>query len=388
MRIHAREPAVDGPEGDVGRPRALPGAGFLRPALRIPAFGVHGGVDPDPRRVAARLAREPVELLDRGPALVARGGARVDDPTVAEAGGAPDRDRLERSEPDRDGALHGRRVDPDVAQPVPAALEGDEILAPEAAQDLHLLLHPPAPIAEVLVQGLELDRVPADADAEARAPAAEDVELGRLLGDQRGLALRQDEDRGGELDALGDRRQVGEEQERFMEHPLPRVELRPRGTARDARAEHVVDRGQVVEPEPFHRLDVVPDDGRIGPDLGLRKDRSHSHRSPPSAFVPSTTASIARFRAAVNPAPTARCRCSRRTRDPSTNAPGKRRDPAGEAQRPGASAYAERADFLPPTALPPTARPEPGVRFVLDCAARVDDAAQGADAARMIRIGT
>ena len=127
----------------------------------------------------------------------------------------------------------------------------------------------------------------------------------RLLGDERGLALRKDEDRGGGLDALGDRSEVGEEQERLVEHPLPRIELRPRRAARDTSAEHVVDRGQVVEPEPLHRLDVVPDDGRIGPDLGLRKDRSHSHRLPPFRFGPHT-ASIARFGAPVNPDPTAR----------------------------------------------------------------------------------
>ena len=75
--------------------------------------------------------------------------------------------------------------------------------------------------------------------------------------------------------------------------------------ARAASAEHVVDRGQVVEPEPLHRLDVVPDDGRIGPDPGLRKDRFHSYRLPPSRFGP-LTASIAWFGAPVNPDPTAR----------------------------------------------------------------------------------
>ena len=265
----------------MGRPRSLPGAGILRPALGVVAVGMHRRFDPDPRRVAARLAGEAVELLDRGPALVAAGGTRIHQPPVAKPGRPPDRDRLERPDPQGDGTLHGRWIEPHVAQPVPAALEGDKVLAPEAAKDLHLLFHPPPPVAEVLVQGLELDRVPADADAEAHAPATEDVELGRLLGDERGLALREDEDGGRELDALGDRREVGEEQERLVEHPVARIELRVRRPARGARPEHVVDRGQVVEAEPLHRLDVVPDHGRIGPDLGLRKDRPNSHRLPP-----------------------------------------------------------------------------------------------------------
>ena len=66
-----------------------------------------------------------------------------------------------------------------------------------------------------------------------------------------------------------------------MEHPVPRIELRVRRSARGTRPEHVVDRGQVVETEPLQRLDVVPDHGRIGSDLGLRKDRPNSHRLPP-----------------------------------------------------------------------------------------------------------
>ena len=97
------------------------------------------------------------------------------------------------------GAARGR-IEPDVAQPVPAALEGDEVLAPEPSQHVHLLFHPAPAVTEVLVQGLELDRVPADADAEPRPSPVEDVELGPLLGDERGLALGEDEDRGRELD--------------------------------------------------------------------------------------------------------------------------------------------------------------------------------------------
>ena len=49
------------------------------------------------------------------------------------------------------------------------------------------------PVAEVLVQPFVLDLVPADADAEAQPAAAEDVDLGRLLGDEGRLPLRQDQ---------------------------------------------------------------------------------------------------------------------------------------------------------------------------------------------------
>ena len=54
-----------------------------------------------------------------------------------------------------------------------------------------LLLDAAAAIVEVLVEGFVLDMVPADADAEPQAAAAEDVDLGRLLGHERRLPLRQ-----------------------------------------------------------------------------------------------------------------------------------------------------------------------------------------------------
>ena len=66
---------------------------------------------------------------------------------------------------------------------------------PERAQQGDLLLDAPAARMEVLAERLELDVVPADADAEPQAPAAEVVDLGRLLGDERRLALRQADDR-------------------------------------------------------------------------------------------------------------------------------------------------------------------------------------------------
>ena len=50
----------------------------------------------------------------------------------------------------------------------------------------------------MVAQGLVLEAVPADAQPQPEAPVAEEVELGHLLGQQRGLALGSDEDGGGE----------------------------------------------------------------------------------------------------------------------------------------------------------------------------------------------
>ena len=79
------------------------------------------------------------------------------------------------------------------------AVEGHRRLGPQAPQQLDLLLGPLAPVAEVLAERLVLDRVPADADAQPEPAAAEQVDLGGLFGDQRGLALRQDDDPGDQL---------------------------------------------------------------------------------------------------------------------------------------------------------------------------------------------
>src|SRR5207248_6648719 len=100
------------------------------------------------------------------------------------------------ADPDRDRPLDRQRVEPGLVDAVVASLDGDHRLAPEAAHYVELLLHPPGAVLEILAERLELDVVPADADAEPEAAAIEHVDLGRLLGDERRLPLRQDDDAG------------------------------------------------------------------------------------------------------------------------------------------------------------------------------------------------
>jgi hypothetical protein len=49
---------------------------------------------------------------------------------------------------------------------------------------------------KILVEAGEFDLVPADPDAEPKPAARQYVETGRLLGDEHGLALRQDQHAG------------------------------------------------------------------------------------------------------------------------------------------------------------------------------------------------
>ena len=64
---------------------------------------------------------------------------------------------------------------------------------PQRLHDLDLLLGAAAAIVEILVETDELDLVPPDPDPEPEPAAAQYVERGRLLRDQRRLALRQDQ---------------------------------------------------------------------------------------------------------------------------------------------------------------------------------------------------
>ena len=75
-------------------------------------------------------------------------------------------------------------------------------LGQQPAQQRDLLVHPPPAVGERLAERLVLDGVPADADAEPEAAVGQQVDLGGLLGDERGLALGQDDDPGDQLERV------------------------------------------------------------------------------------------------------------------------------------------------------------------------------------------
>ena len=97
------------------------------------------------------------------------------------------------------GRCTGSGLMPDAVEVVPVAVEGDELLRPQLAHDRDLFLDSPAAVREVLIEGLVLHPVAADTDAEPQPAAGQQVEFGGLLGEQHGLALCADDDRGREL---------------------------------------------------------------------------------------------------------------------------------------------------------------------------------------------
>src|SRR5262249_10917239 len=147
------------------------------------------------------------------------------------------------------------------------ALVGHQLSCPEEPHDLELLLDALAAIAKALAERLELHGVPADADAEAEPPAGEDVDLRRLLGDERGLALGQDDDASDELDAPGDRGAETEQNERLVERVLVGELAVPASRPIGIGADDAVEGEDVGVAHGLDGLRVVADHRRILPDL-------------------------------------------------------------------------------------------------------------------------
>ena len=101
--------------------------------------------------------------------------------------------------------------------PVEATGEIDDRFSEQSTKQLDLLLLACSTGMEVLPEGLVLDIVPTDSHAEPEPTPRQEVDIGRLACHERGLALRQDQNPGGESDSLGDARQVGKHHEWVME---------------------------------------------------------------------------------------------------------------------------------------------------------------------------
>jgi hypothetical protein len=134
---------------------------------------------------------------------------------------------------------------------------------------------------KILVQPFVLDRVPADPDAEAQPPAAEQIDRGGLLGDERGLPLGQDEDAGGEADSARLAGEVAQQDEDLVDRVIAGVvvaQIRPSGAPRPE--DMVIDQDVVVA-EPFGRLRPVADGDRVIADLAVRERDADAHDFPP-----------------------------------------------------------------------------------------------------------
>src|SRR5919202_1723059 len=189
------------------------------------------------------------------------------------------------TQPDRNGALYRQRIDARRLNVMPAAVEGHRFLREEGAQHGNLLLTALATIPEVFVQRLVFDRIPPDADAEAEPSPAQDVDLRRLLGDQDGLALREDQDAGDKLQTLREAREVPKQHQRLMEEAAIGVRATPVTVMRGVGPDDMIEGQKVRVAERLRRLRIVPDRDRVCGDLRLWKDDANTHVLPSSVGI-------------------------------------------------------------------------------------------------------
>ena len=236
-----------------------------------------GPVDAERGRVAPGLFGRAPRQRDLAGHLIAGRHPRIGEPAVAETPRTFDCRVLECPDPERNRTLKRQRVDAGVPMLVPFAGETAGRLGPELAQTGNLLLHPPGAVAEGLPQDLEFHGVPADADAQAQPAAGQEVYFRRLLGDQRRLPLREDENRGCKLEPPGRAGEEAEQGQGLVEHVVERVIGPPVLRAVGDLLHHMVDAGEMVVAERLHLLREPANNRRVRPDFRSRKCHADLH---------------------------------------------------------------------------------------------------------------
>lgn len=203
-------------------------------------------------------------------------GRAPEEEAVARLGTPPQRGIAEPPDPERD--RFGRaREDPGAGDRVELAVEADDGLRPQPTQQFDLFVRSSATGVEVLTEGVVLDPVPAHPDADTEPVARQDRDVGGLPGEQRGLALREDEDAGRELESLGTAGEVREQDERIVEGIVFVVRARQRRLSIGVLgAEHMVVGDEVIEAEIFGRSPDAPDGVGVTAQLDLGVDDAGS----------------------------------------------------------------------------------------------------------------
>src|SRR4051794_31127371 len=252
----------------------LPEADFLTPVL----FGAGAGRGPDFEANRGRIAsfgfHQAAQLVEFRDGLGSR-RFRQHHPAVA-----PFCDPLQRhvhvtAEPQRNLALWRPGIDAGVRKAVPLALERNVGIGPQRFHHLDLFLGPLASVVEILVEADEFHLVPAHADAEPEAAAAEYVETGGLLGNQHSLTLREDQHLGGKFDLFRAGSDEAERHEGVMEQSKPTRTAT--GGVGWVAAQHVIRQRQTVVTFGLGELSEFAHDRAIATDVAERQGYSEMH---------------------------------------------------------------------------------------------------------------
>src|SRR5262249_50226673 len=120
------------------------------------------------------------------------------------------------------------------------------------------------------------------------AAVAELVERRRLLGDQGGLALGQDQDAGDEAHLPGDAGQVGEQHEGIVVGRDRGADALAAGVLGGIGADHVVGGDEIVVAQALGGLGIVADNGGSGADVTDGKGTAELHCLSPHCWERAT----------------------------------------------------------------------------------------------------
>ena len=136
-------------------------------------------------------------------------------PTVALGDGTAQRRRGHAPHVNgRVGLLHGKRPRLDAREVRELALEGGLLLRPQSSDDFDVLRHARAAFGERNSERIELALDITYADAEEQPTLREHVDACEFFGEHDGLALREQDDAGTELDLFGLGRKEGKRRDR------------------------------------------------------------------------------------------------------------------------------------------------------------------------------
>ena len=159
----------------------------------------------------------PPRVHDRARLVEPRPGRHLREPAVGEPADALQRAPATAPIHTGIGRCTGSGAEPGAGHRLESAVERDRRARSTAGAAASICSSSRWPrFVKSLPERLVLDRVPAEPDAEPEPAAGEQVDLGGLLGHERGLALRQDDDAGDQLERRH-RGQVAEHHERLVE---------------------------------------------------------------------------------------------------------------------------------------------------------------------------
>src|SRR5436309_10041323 len=153
----------------------------------------------------------------------------------------------------------------------------DERRTPKLPEHFDLLLHAVPARFELHAERLVFHMIPSESNTEPEASAAQAIDLRGLFRNKDGLALRQDQDTGCQLNPLCHSCKKTEQHHRLVKWILVRVRSGESSGAVRIRTKHVIVDEEVIVSERFRCLSIVSDFFGIVSEFDLWKNNAVMH---------------------------------------------------------------------------------------------------------------